>query len=62
MAIRTRSDLYDCETGIATQRLVPTSRLVSSITGLQIQRHKAIVGRNAFAHEAGIHQDGWLKE
>ena len=62
MAIRTRSDLYDCETGIVTQRLVPTSRLVSSITGLQVQRHKAIVGRNAFAHEAGIHQDGWLKE
>jgi 2-isopropylmalate synthase len=41
---------------------VPTSRLVSNITGLQVQRNKAIVGRNAFAHEAGIHQDGMLKE
>ena len=45
-----------------TQRLVPTSRLVSAITGMQVQRNKAIVGRNAFAHEAGIHQDGMLKE
>src|SRR5690606_28957314 len=42
--------------------LVPTSRLVSRVTGLQVQRNKAIVGRNAFAHEAGIHQDGMLKE
>ena len=62
MALRTRLDHFGCETGITTPRLVPTSRLVSSITGLQVQRHKAIVGRNAFAHEAGIHQDGWLKE
>jgi 2-isopropylmalate synthase len=62
MALRTRSDYYDCETGINTQRLVPASRLVSSITGIQVQRNKAIVGRNAFAHEAGIHQDGMLKE
>lgn len=62
MAIRTRSDYYGCKTGIETQRLVPTSRLVSSITGIQVQRNKAIVGRNAFAHEAGIHQDGMLKE
>ena len=45
-----------------TERLVPTSRLVSSVTGLNVQRNKAIVGRNAFAHEAGIHQDGMLKE
>ena len=44
------------------ERLVPASRLVSSITGIQVQRNKAIVGRNAFAHEAGIHQDGMLKE
>ncbi len=44
------------------QRLVPISRLVSNITGIQVQRNKAIVGRNAFAHEAGIHQDGMLKE
>ena len=62
MAMRTRNDVYHCDTGVNTQRLVPTSRLVSSITGLQVQRNKAIVGRNAFAHEAGIHQDGMLKE
>lgn len=62
MAMKVRSDFLHCETRIITQRLVPTSRLVSSITGLQVQRNKAIVGRNAFAHEAGIHQDGMLKE
>ncbi|MHB8971624.1 MAG: 2-isopropylmalate synthase [Pirellulaceae bacterium] len=62
MALRTRNDIYHCATSINTQRLVPTSRLVSGITGLQVQRNKAIVGRNAFAHEAGIHQDGMLKE
>ncbi len=62
MALRTRQDVYGCHTGIVTQRLVPTSRLVSNITGIQVQRNKAIVGRNAFAHEAGIHQDGILKE
>ena len=62
MAIKTRVDYYDCRTDIKTQQLVPTSRLVSSITGMHVQRNKAIVGRNAFAHEAGIHQDGMLKE
>jgi 2-isopropylmalate synthase len=62
MAMRTRNDFYDCETSINSRWLVPTSRLVSTITGLQVQRNKAIVGRNAFAHEAGIHQDGMLKE
>lgn len=62
MAMRTRNDIYHCQNRIDTRRLVPTSRLVSSITGLQVQRNKAIVGRNAFAHEAGIHQDGMLKE
>ena len=62
MALRTRSDFYSGETRINTQRLVPTSRLVATITGIQVQRNKAIVGRNAFAHEAGIHQDGMLKE
>jgi len=62
MALRTRKDFYHADTGIVTQRLVPTSRLVSNITGIQVQRNKAIVGRNAFAHEAGIHQDGMLKE
>ncbi|HMO15854.1 MAG TPA: 2-isopropylmalate synthase [Pirellulaceae bacterium] len=62
MALRTRHDFYTCDTKINSQRLVPTSRLVSSITGMQVQRNKAVVGRNAFAHEAGIHQDGMLKE
>ncbi len=62
MALRTRNDFYHADTRIKTQRLVPTSRLVSTITGIQVQRNKAIVGRNAFAHEAGIHQDGMLKE
>ncbi|MCA9269967.1 MAG: 2-isopropylmalate synthase [Planctomycetales bacterium] len=62
MAMRTRSDFYHTTTGVHTPRLVPTSRLVSNITGMHVQRNKAIVGRNAFAHEAGIHQDGMLKE
>ena len=62
MALRTRHDYYQVNTNINTRRLVPTSRLVSNITGLQVQRNKAIVGRNAFAHESGIHQDGMLKE
>jgi len=62
MALRTRADYYQAQTRINTPRLVPTSRLVSAITGIQVQRNKAIVGRNAFAHESGIHQDGMLKE
>jgi 2-isopropylmalate synthase len=62
MAIKTRSDFYNADTRINTTRLVPTSRLLTSITGMHVQRNKAIVGRNAFAHEAGIHQDGMLKE
>jgi len=62
MALRTRKDFYQADTKVNTRRLVPTSRLVSNITGIQVQRNKAIVGRNAFAHEAGIHQDGMLKE
>jgi 2-isopropylmalate synthase len=62
MALRTRRDYYGVDTRIVTQKLVPTSRLVASITGIQVPRNKAIVGRNAFAHEAGIHQDGMLKE
>jgi len=62
MALRTRHDYYQASTEIETTKLVPTSRLVSGITGIQVQRNKAIVGRNAFAHEAGIHQDGMLKE
>ena len=62
MALRTRSDVYRADTRIESRRLVPTSRLVANVTGMHIQRNKAIVGRNAFAHEAGIHQDGMLKE
>lgn len=62
MALKTRQELFGCDTGIRTQRLVPTSRLISKITGLEVQRNKSVVGRNAFAHESGIHQDGMLKE
>lgn len=62
MAMRTRGDIYGSDTRITSQKLVPTSRLVSKITGLKVPRNKAIVGLNAFAHEAGIHQDGILKE
>lgn len=61
MAVRTRKDLYPVETGIASEFIVPTSRLVSTITGFAVQPNKAIVGANAFAHESGIHQDGVLK-
>ncbi len=62
MALRTRSDFYHAHTNVNTRRLVPTSRLVANVTGIHVQRNKAIVGQNAFAHEAGIHQDGMLKE
>jgi 2-isopropylmalate synthase len=62
MALRTRRDHFHVDTRIVTQKLVPTSRLVANITGIQVPRNKAIVGKNAFAHEAGIHQDGMLKE
>ena len=62
MAIKTRRDFYKCRTGIATRRITGISRLVSTLTGIRVQRNKAIVGENAFAHEAGIHQDGVLKE
>jgi len=61
MALRTRNDRYKLETGIDTTKLYPASRVVSAVTGSQVQPNKAIVGRNAFAHEAGIHQDGILK-
>ena len=61
MAIKTRHDIYPFTTRINTKKLVPASRLVSSLTGLHVQRNKAIVGENAFAHESGIHQDGMLK-
>ncbi|MBI3863993.1 MAG: 2-isopropylmalate synthase [Planctomycetia bacterium] len=62
MALRTRSDYYKLTTGINTKKLCGVSRLVSSITGMTVQRNKAIVGQNAFAHEAGIHQHGMLME
>ncbi|QDT33771.1 2-isopropylmalate synthase [Thalassoglobus polymorphus] len=62
MAIRTRGDYYGVTTNINTQKLCSTSRLVSKITGMAVQRNKAIVGQNAFAHEAGIHQHGMLQE
>ena len=61
MTLRTRSALYGVRTGIDTTQLTRTSRLVSSRTGIVVQPNKAIVGANAFAHEAGIHQDGMLK-
>ena len=61
MAVRTRADIFPVETRIDTTHIVPTSRLVSSITGFPVQPNKAIVGANAFAHESGIHQDGVLK-
>ncbi|WP_096084747.1 2-isopropylmalate synthase [Agaribacterium haliotis] len=61
MAVRTRKDLYPVETAIQTEHIVPTSRLVSTVTGFPVQPNKAIVGANAFAHESGIHQDGVLK-
>jgi 2-isopropylmalate synthase len=60
MAFRTRADVLRVSTGVRTERLYPTSRLVSQVTGLHVQRNKAIVGQNAFAHEAGIHQHGML--
>ena len=61
MAVRTRQDLFDCDTRIDATQIVPCSRLVSGITGFAVQPNKAIVGANAFAHESGIHQDGVLK-
>ncbi len=62
MAIRTRGEYFDCETGVDTREIARTSRLVSTLTGYLVQRNKAIVGRNAFAHESGIHQAGVLNE
>jgi 2-isopropylmalate synthase len=61
MAIRTRQDVFPCDTNIDTQHILSASRLVSGITGFTVQPNKAIVGANAFAHESGIHQDGVLK-
>jgi len=61
MAVRTRRDLFSCDSRIDTSHIVSTSRLVSNITGFTVQPNKAIVGANAFAHESGIHQDGVIK-
>jgi 2-isopropylmalate synthase len=61
MALRTRKPIFNLETGIDTQQLARVSKLVSNYTGIVVQPNKAIVGANAFAHEAGIHQDGMLK-
>jgi 2-isopropylmalate synthase len=61
MAIRTRHDFFGLKTAINTRLLYPTSRKVAHVTSMHVQRNKAIVGQNAFAHEAGIHQHGMLK-
>jgi 2-isopropylmalate synthase len=61
MALRTRRDVLPFHTDIATEEIAKSSRLLSNLTGMFVQHNKAIVGRNAFAHEAGIHQDGVLK-
>ena len=61
MTLRTRSDFYNFETGVQTKRIVPASRTLAQVTGMVVQRNKAIVGQNAFAHEAGIHQHGVLR-
>jgi len=61
MALKTRAAFFNVATAVNTSRLYPTSRLVSSITGMPIPRNKAVVGENAFAHESGIHQHGMLK-
>ncbi len=61
MALRTRRDVLPYSTGVKTESITKASRLLSAITGFSVQPNKAIVGANAFAHEAGIHQDGVLK-
>jgi len=61
MALRTRAPLFGLETNILTKEIWRTSQLVSELTGMVVQPNKAIVGANAFAHQAGIHQDGMLK-
>ena len=62
MLVRAREDVHGLTTGINTRELARTSRMVSRLTGYAVQPNKAVVGRNAFAHESGIHQDGVLKE
>ena len=62
MALRTRKDFFNADTNINTKEIMRSSKLITKITGIPVQPNKAIVGANAFAHEAGIHQDGLLKE
>jgi len=62
MALKTRHDFFNASTGVDTTKIYRCSSLVSALTGLYVQANKSIVGRNAFAHESGIHQDGVLKE
>jgi 2-isopropylmalate synthase len=62
MALKVRADHFDVETGVDTEQIAESSRLVSELTGYVVQPNKAVVGANAFAHEAGIHQDGMLKD
>ncbi len=62
MALKTRKDFFRVDTKIDTKHIMACSRLVSSLTGFFVQRNKAIVGKNAFAHESGVHQDGFLKK
>ncbi len=62
MALTTREDHYDVEVGVDTRQLANTSRMVSNMTGYEVPPNKAVVGRNAFLHESGIHQDGVLKD
>jgi 2-isopropylmalate synthase len=61
MAVRTRQDVFPCDSDLDTTQIMNCSKLVSGITGFSVQPNKAIVGANAFAHESGIHQDGVLK-
>lgn len=62
MALKTRKDFFGHTTRIKTHEIMATSKIVSGLTGLWVQRNKAVVGENAFAHESGVHQDGILKE
>ncbi len=62
MATRVRADRLPFETGVVSEQIFPASQLLTKLTGEPVQANKAIVGRNAFAHEAGIHQDGMLKD
>ncbi len=62
MALRLKKDIYNVDTNVISENIYRTSRLVSSLSGIDVQPNKAIVGANAFAHESGIHQDGVLKE